>query len=675
MKKLIVVYICLAMFLGIFSFVPIPKNVEAGTTIKDPTETGTLFNQWTNPNNALDGVDDTYATETTNLEQQSYGNFGFTDQGTEISSIELGLEYMVDNAFNSVIITMTRNGGTTYCTGFTETGKLVDDDAMIWNEIWSPTNPLRCGAPTTFDWDDLSDSNFHVRITASIAVAGTNSVDTVQVRVTWGDEPFKITIFQPSGGSVVFKTQDIQANVEIPDNSEISGVSFRILGNGASDWFRAINNTDTGVWEFEDFNSAHYANNDYWLNGFLNLSDGRQTTCNNTIIIENNDEDFIGKTFPADKTKGGVPDGVLLDPYYMLIYTVEHSGTGTSVHFEDMRIGTSDTVLDDEIEITNHADMVSWVWVNSTTAILNVSRNMTFFDGGGGVEIYVNSSTAFKAFRETTIRRSVEFNWSYDQDTSQYSVSLLITNSLSYTMDVDFFYVGKAPNTFIDQKSIYVKDLTNGDELDSGEDFAFDSSGFYLMFTGLASGDSRNFFFSYFDYVEGTDILVPTINIYDGDLDEESATRDGKQYTLARKIVSNSNDFDYTGRIIVIWRTSELPDQNSVRVDDEAGSNYDIFWDSDTQMTIQGTSFDAHESINYLIYYNAVSEKGLVDYMVYVLPFVLGICAIIALVTLPGVRSDDEFRRNRAMIIGGLSLMGVVLILCYLFVRYIVLGV
>ena len=60
--KRIGIILVIGLFLGTM-FIGIPNDSKATTDENDPSATGDTYNQWANPANAYDGVDDTYATE------------------------------------------------------------------------------------------------------------------------------------------------------------------------------------------------------------------------------------------------------------------------------------------------------------------------------------------------------------------------------------------------------------------------------------------------------------------------------------------------------------------------------------------------------------------------------------------------------------------------------------
>lgn len=478
--------------------------------------------------------------------------------------------------------------------------------------------------------------------------------------------PSTIEIKNPQDSKTVFNFINLVA--EVTSSNEVNEVTFQITGD--TSWYRGLYDSDTDTYRYKNFDTKLYLSGAYYnITARVNFTNGESATDTVQVYIDNQAQST--KTYPADMTKGSL-DGSFIDPYYVLVYSI-NSGeqTGTSINLRDPKIGTADVCISDQVHLKEY-DISIRTWINnSDTATILENETFLLYDEPGCVNITVESSVSMTATRMSTIRRVVSFNWSYDDDTGQYSTSLLITNSLSYTMNVDLFYVAVAPDTFIDPKSQIVKDLSTDDVLDEGQDYGFDSSGFHCTFRGLASGDSKNLFFSYFDYIEGTDILIPTVTIRDGDLVVGSHTRSGKTgFTLARKNVINSNEFDYSGRVIVTFDVSEAPDLSTLEIDDSAGSNYDFFIETQNQVVIQGVSIDAHEEMQFLLYYRVIVDDPIASALE-LLPWIVLFMFIFGAIFLISSTKTQNPDRIKGFVTAGLALVvfGIIIALGYVVIK------
>ena len=144
-----------------------------------PTANGTELttpgnkNQWSNPANAY-STDNTYASETTNGEEQDYGNFGLSIPGSNtINGIEINVEAR-DTGLGNLDVALSYDGGTTY-TSIKNSGALTGSDAVYtyggstdtWGRTWSPS--------------EFSDTNFRVRLTAHPTTQ--IDVDHIQIKI------------------------------------------------------------------------------------------------------------------------------------------------------------------------------------------------------------------------------------------------------------------------------------------------------------------------------------------------------------------------------------------------------------------------------------------------------------------------------------------------------------
>src|SRR3989344_6729137 len=89
----------LLLALPIAILLPSTSAFAADTGFLSPTAAGGSHNQWATPSNAFIS-DDAYATETSEGEDQSYENFGFSvPVGSLIHGIEMNVEAKSSDAF------------------------------------------------------------------------------------------------------------------------------------------------------------------------------------------------------------------------------------------------------------------------------------------------------------------------------------------------------------------------------------------------------------------------------------------------------------------------------------------------------------------------------------------------------------------------------------------------
>src|SRR4030042_808932 len=96
--------------------IPTPVLAGAGDTgWKSPTSTNSP-NEWTNPGNAYDGVNDTWATTDDDDDEQGYCDFNFGDlSGTVITGIEVAVEVCSEDCDGcDLYVSLSWNNGSDY---------------------------------------------------------------------------------------------------------------------------------------------------------------------------------------------------------------------------------------------------------------------------------------------------------------------------------------------------------------------------------------------------------------------------------------------------------------------------------------------------------------------------------------------------------------------------------
>jgi len=145
-----------------------PSSVPAGT--------------WTNPTYAY-ASDNLYATTSTDLATQQYGNYGFTlPSYATITKVEVGFEaYTAEN--EKIGITVSWDGGTTWATEYVSASLgTTDPNTVTWVDFT---------AATSWAVTKLSNTNFRTRA-KGVKVGTMNPVylDWIPARITYTTPPF-----------------------------------------------------------------------------------------------------------------------------------------------------------------------------------------------------------------------------------------------------------------------------------------------------------------------------------------------------------------------------------------------------------------------------------------------------------------------------------------------------
>ena len=131
---------------------------------------------WTNPSNAYDNVDGTYATAASAV-TNNFTAHGFSVPGSNtIEGIAIKLEVSGTTAAGNIGIELSWDGGTSWTSSGYTTPTLTTTDAVViiggasvkWGRTWSPS--------------DFSNANFVVRLTGNPS-SNTVQVDAIQARI------------------------------------------------------------------------------------------------------------------------------------------------------------------------------------------------------------------------------------------------------------------------------------------------------------------------------------------------------------------------------------------------------------------------------------------------------------------------------------------------------------
>ena len=131
---------------------------------------------WTNPGNAYDQVDGTYATDNAGA-TNNFTNHGFSVPGTNtIEGIEVKLEVSGTTAAGNIGIELSWDGGTSWTSAGYDTGTLTATDAVVTvggsSDLWG----------RTWTQSEFNNANFAVRVTGNPS-SNTVQIDAIQVRV------------------------------------------------------------------------------------------------------------------------------------------------------------------------------------------------------------------------------------------------------------------------------------------------------------------------------------------------------------------------------------------------------------------------------------------------------------------------------------------------------------
>jgi hypothetical protein len=151
------------------------ENIADDPNFMQPTATGDVHNEWTNPSNALLS-DGTYATAGSNGLRQSYNGFSFgIAGGNTIQGIAVKLDASGSTANGTIDVSLSWDGGSSYTTA-KATPTLAGSD-IVYTVGGSSDTWGRSWAVSEFD-----PANFRIRVT-SVPSSNTLRLDALEIRV------------------------------------------------------------------------------------------------------------------------------------------------------------------------------------------------------------------------------------------------------------------------------------------------------------------------------------------------------------------------------------------------------------------------------------------------------------------------------------------------------------
>jgi hypothetical protein len=126
--------------------------------------------------------------------------------------------------------------------------------------------------------------------------------------------------------------------------------------------------------------------------------------------------------------------------------------------------------------------------------------------------------------------------------------------------------------------------------------------------------------------------------------------------------VYNSNNFDYSGIMIVHWQTSSKPDFNSLIVEDSDGSVYDWYIEQG-QVIVNGVSIERHTNKGFYFYFDTVStdlSQSMMEWIVLGIWLTSAAAFFISLAAY--VTTKDEKRREnlKTIVLISLAIFGII---------------
>ena len=151
------------------------ENIASDPDFMRPTATGDIFNEWTNPSNALLS-DGTYATAGSNGLRQSYNGFNFgIASGNTIQGIAVKLDASGSTSSGTIDVSLSWDGGSSYTTAKatptlsgTDVVYTVGGASDTWGRSWSVS--------------EFNPSSFRIRVSA-VPSSNTLRLDALEIRV------------------------------------------------------------------------------------------------------------------------------------------------------------------------------------------------------------------------------------------------------------------------------------------------------------------------------------------------------------------------------------------------------------------------------------------------------------------------------------------------------------
>jgi hypothetical protein len=660
-------------------FVPADNQVEALSNTYDPTEESTFtgFPEFSNPENAYTS-DDNYADSFGGSQNISlYSGYGTSDMGTEITTVEIGVEIYVDANPGFMRVQISCDGGTTWLfvasTSTTLTKKLVDDDNVQWFDV---TSIAGC-SPWSWDW--LSDGNLMTYMEAAMGAGNRAHLDYYPVRVTHSGS-FHIQMLNPQNGDTVFNTIDFVSKVTADTAVEQVTYYFNSL------YHVATFNGETNTFIYPEFNTKTLGNGYYTVIARANLTSSQYATKSILIRVDNAQDkdcyfDDVLNIWVCPQVRTYVPDrsvpfGIYettkasTQTYWEAFYWYIEKSTDATSHalysVVDSTTYTDNNVIMDWMHIDDYVP-TNRIYVNDTKSTASVAddtelENDTYqsFVSLSGQNITVNCTVSTDVERYANVFIAKNFDWSINTATNEYNYAWSFTNNLQST--IKKFAVQIPFEVAADVGSVEVWDTSGNIQLDAQKDYGVTTSAVEIGLTSLSASTTKEITITFSPYVTGTDILKPTITILEGDIESQPVIRNSHTYNRANKDVYNSNNFDYAGIMIVHWQTTSKPDWASFIVEDSDGSTYEWYIELG-QLIVKDVSLDRHATKTFYFYFDTVSTdpvESLLELIILVLIVILAIGLFISMAY--WVTEKDQKQKNSAktIVLIFLTLLGIV---------------
>ncbi|MHA2265469.1 MAG: hypothetical protein ACXAEN_24025, partial [Candidatus Thorarchaeota archaeon] len=449
----------------------------------------------------------------------------------------------------------------------------------------------------------------------------------------------RIRITSPQNNQSIYGFWRLNAKVDT--DKSVTNVIFRFADY--DDWFDATWDTRLGIYYYEYLHTDRYPDGSYYLEAYLNHTDGTYSVDNISFIIDNDrhqwivedDDGILKETYnlpwvpPVDMLNGpDYIDGLTqLDPYYVFSYTVvEASSSPAAAHtsYNPYDITENDVeILEDIVWLSEVPDALN-IWINDTKSTSGTGDDSNLVNDAGvtsynlaGQNITIEAdTTAFSFIRRAKIRLINSFLWTEKTDGS-YGTSLTFYNNMSADFTNVVFFVGAAEKANliipIDVMEATVWDQTNGLSLHNGKEFTTTSGGFWLAISTLSAGTSRSFTFNYYalkEVIATQLILSPYLCDTSGSPYSDKPIR-----CLVNRLQPNDEDFEGTV-IIDLSEVSMFGKINWNRVlmrtqtDNQVYSKgTDWYVSGDYQITMPNMDIGSGESITWEIFIGTVERS------------------------------------------------------------------
>ena len=448
----------------------------------------------------------------------------------------------------------------------------------------------------------------------------------------------RIRITSPQNNQSIYGFWRLNAKVDT--DKSVTHVIFRLADY--DDWFTATWDHVLGIYYYEYLRTDRYPDGTYYLEGYLNHTDGTYSVDNITFVIDNDryewivedDDGILKRTYnlpwvpPVDFLNG--PDymeGITyLDPYYVFTYTcIKSSSSAAASHtsYNPYDITESDVeILEDILWLSEVTDTLN-IWINDTKSTSGTGDDTNLVNDAGvtsyelsGQNITIEAdTTAFSFIRRARIRLVNSFLWGEYPDGS-YGASVTFYNNMSVDFTNVVFFVGAAEKGGliipIDVMEATVWDQTNGMSLHNGQSFTVTSGGFWLAISTLSAGTDRTFVFNYYALKE----TITTQLILSPYVCDTNSPYDDKPI---RCVVNHDqpNDEDFQGT--VIFELSEISQWGKInwnrvlmrtQADNQLYLKGSHWYSSGSyQITMPNQEFEAGESLTFEIFIGTVERS------------------------------------------------------------------